>query len=200
MKILIVGTVGAGKTTLAKKLSKEYKIKYWEIDSIVHNDANNGIKRSFSEQDKLIEEIDKNQNWILEGVLRKNLYYLLEKADRIIYLDVNKNKRNMRILKRFLKQKLKLEKANYKVDLQMLKMMLKCSNEFDYIIGMEEKNISNILRIVGNDTENKIFKLLDFSDTSRDISDPWYTGDFNKAYKDIYEGCNSLLNYLLQNR
>lgn len=51
MKILIIGTVGTGKTTLAKKLSIKYKIKYYEIDSIVHDDNNNGRKRTKEEQD-----------------------------------------------------------------------------------------------------------------------------------------------------
>ena len=130
MKILIVGTVGTGKTTLAKKLSKQYGIEYWEIDSIVH-DNNNGKKRSLEEQDEIIKEIDKNKDWILEGVLRKNLYYLLEKAERIIYLDVSKIKRDIRIVKRFIKQNLKLEAANYKPDLKMLKSMFRWSNEFE---------------------------------------------------------------------
>lgn len=131
MKILIVGTVGTGKTTLAKKLSKQYGIEYWEIDSIVHDNNNNGKKRSLEEQDEIIKEIDKNKDWILEGVLRKNLYYLLEKAERIIYLDVSKIKRDIRIVKRFIKQNLKLEAANYKPDLKMLKSMFRWSNEFE---------------------------------------------------------------------
>ena len=46
MKILIIGTVGTGKTTLARKLSKEYKIKQYESDAIVHDDENTGKKRT----------------------------------------------------------------------------------------------------------------------------------------------------------
>ena len=65
--------------------------------------------------------------------------------------------------------------------------------EFDYIIAMEERNIRNILRIVGEDSENKISKLLDFTDNPRDIADPWYTGNFNITYLQIIEGCKSLL-------
>lgn len=131
MKILIIGTVGTGKTTLAKHLSKVYNVNYYEIDSIVHDDNQGGKKRSFKEQDKIIEEINKNESWIIEGVLRNNLEYLLEIADKIIYLKIPKSKRNRRILIRFLKQKLKIEKANYKPDIKMLKSMLKWSNEFE---------------------------------------------------------------------
>lgn len=73
-------------------------------------------------------------------------------------------------------------------------------NKFDYILGMEQKNISNILRIVGADKENKIFRLLDFSGTPRDIADPWYTGNFNITYNDVEEGCRKFLEYLLEEK
>lgn len=68
--------------------------------------------------------------------------------------------------------------------------------DFDYIIGMEERNIRNILRIVGQDEENKVCKLLDFSNNPRDIADPWYTGNFDKTYSDILEGCEAFLKKL----
>ncbi len=68
--------------------------------------------------------------------------------------------------------------------------------KFDYIIGMEEKNIINIKNIVGEDKENKIYKLLDFSKQPRDIADPWWTGDFGKTYEDITEGLEGFLRYL----
>ena len=69
-------------------------------------------------------------------------------------------------------------------------------DEFDYIIGMEEQNIINIKRIVGEDKDNKVFKLLDFSKNPRDIADPWYTGNFNKTYDDIVEGLEGFIKYL----
>ena len=71
--------------------------------------------------------------------------------------------------------------------------------KYNYIIGMEESNIRSIERIVGKDIDNKISRLLDYSDKPRDISDPWYTGNFEEAYNDIVEGCNGFLNYLINN-
>lgn len=70
-------------------------------------------------------------------------------------------------------------------------------DKFDYIIGMEESNIRNIIKIVGEDKKGKVFRLLDFSSTPRDIADPWYTGNFDKTYEDILEGCQALLNNIL---
>ena len=67
---------------------------------------------------------------------------------------------------------------------------------FNYIIGMEEQNLINIKRIVGEDKKHKIFKLLDFSDNPRDIADPWYTGNFDKTYEDIVQGLEGFMKYL----
>lgn len=68
----------------------------------------------------------------------------------------------------------------------------------DYIIGMDESNISNIMKIIGDDPKHKVHKLLDFTEKPRDIADPWYTGNFSKAYDDILEGCTSLLDSIIK--
>lgn len=68
--------------------------------------------------------------------------------------------------------------------------------KYDYIIGMDSYNIRNILRIMGEDPQHKVCRLLDFTDTPRDIADPWYTGNFDETYRDITEGCTALLKRL----
>ena len=70
--------------------------------------------------------------------------------------------------------------------------------KYDYILGMDNWNIRNILKIVGKDPVHKVKKLLDFSDHSRDIADPWYTGNFDVTYEDIKEGCEALLEFILK--
>lgn len=69
--------------------------------------------------------------------------------------------------------------------------------KYDYLVGMEQTNIRNMQRIVGQDTDHKIARLLDFCDSPRDIADPWYTGDFDRTYADVLEGCEAMLTYLL---
>lgn len=71
--------------------------------------------------------------------------------------------------------------------------------KFDYILGMEQRNIKNIIEIVGEDKENKVQRLLDFSKNPRDIADPWYTGNFDITYNDIIEGLEAFLKYLKDN-
>ena len=68
--------------------------------------------------------------------------------------------------------------------------------KYDFLIGMDQMNI---LRITNGDSEHKIFRLLDFGDSPRDIADPWYTGNFDETYEDILEGCNALLDYFSKN-
>lgn len=72
--------------------------------------------------------------------------------------------------------------------------------DYDYIIGMDVYNLRNMKRMLPEDSENKIHLLLDFSDNPRDIADPWYTGDFDKTYDDVLEGCKALLSEILRNR
>lgn len=67
---------------------------------------------------------------------------------------------------------------------------------FDFLIGMDSVNINNMLRICGGDPKGKITRLLDFTETPRDIADPWYTGNFDLTYADVVEGCNAVLSRL----
>lgn len=80
-----------------------------------------------------------------------------------------------------------------------VQMTKKDYEKYDYIIGMEYRNIRNIERIIGADPEHKVHKLLDFSDNPRDIADPWYTGNFDRTYEDVVEGCEGLLQHILLN-
>ncbi len=70
--------------------------------------------------------------------------------------------------------------------------------QYDYLIGMEKVNCDRIREIVGGDPEHKIHRLLDYSKYPRDIADPWYTNDYEKAYRDILEGCEALLDTLVR--
>ncbi len=69
-------------------------------------------------------------------------------------------------------------------------------NKYDYLICMDENNRRNALRILGSDPDNKISKLMDFTTRPGNVADPWYSGDFETAYNDIYEGCECFLKSL----
>ena len=69
-------------------------------------------------------------------------------------------------------------------------------DRYDYIIGMDTRNIRNMLNIYGGDPENKIKMLMDYTRRPGDVADPWYTGDFEATWRDVLEGCQALLDIL----
>ena len=66
-------------------------------------------------------------------------------------------------------------------------------NSFDYLVVMEDYNLPRLFRILGDDPDKKVYKLLDFTNTPGDIEDPWYTGNFEKVYEQITLGCKGIL-------
>lgn len=64
---------------------------------------------------------------------------------------------------------------------------------YDYLIIMDRYNRRNLMRIIGDDPEGKVHELLSFCGISRDVADPWYTGDFDQTYEDIVAGCEAFL-------
>ena len=64
---------------------------------------------------------------------------------------------------------------------------------WDYIVGMDEANVRNIGRMLGPSALERTFKLLAFAGRTDDVADPWYTGDFETTYRDVLEGCTTLL-------
>lgn len=73
-------------------------------------------------------------------------------------------------------------------------------DEFDYLVIMDEENRYGLKRIVGEDSDNKIYKMLDFVDDEKlrgkDVDDPWYTRDFDLCFDEIKKGCEGLLLHL----
>ena len=69
--------------------------------------------------------------------------------------------------------------------------------KYDFFVGMDSANIRNMHRIFGSDPEEKIIRLLDLTDAKRDVADPWYTGNFEATYRDVTEGCEALIKYVV---
>ena len=69
-------------------------------------------------------------------------------------------------------------------------------DRFDHIICMDNSNLRWIRWVIPEDPEGKIHLLMSYTGVDRDVADPWYTGDFEEAYRDILEGCKAFLRYL----
>ncbi len=72
-------------------------------------------------------------------------------------------------------------------------------NAFDYLVVMEEYNLPRLFRIIGDDLEGKVHRLMDFTDTPGDIEDPWYSGRFDAVFNQIQKGCIALLHTISEN-
>lgn len=67
---------------------------------------------------------------------------------------------------------------------------------YDHIVCMDQSNLRWMKYIIGEDTEHKVSLMMAWAEKSRDVADPWYTGDFTKAFEDILEGCKGMLKKL----
>ena len=91
----------------------------------------------------------------------------------------------------------KLKRVSIPVVPHRARQMTKSDYEYyDYLIGMDSANIRNMNRIAGGDPEGKIYKLPSFAGFSKDIADPWYTGNFDETYNYVLEGCEAFLEFL----
>ena len=69
-------------------------------------------------------------------------------------------------------------------------------DKFDYIICMDDNNITNMMRIIGSDPDHKVTKLLQHAGRDENIADPWYTGNFDDTWDGVLEGCTALLDQI----
>ncbi len=64
---------------------------------------------------------------------------------------------------------------------------------YDLFLCMDTNNVRNALRIFEKQDSDKVKKLLSYTNEQRDVLGPWYSGDFEAAYRDIFNGCKALL-------
>lgn len=72
-----------------------------------------------------------------------------------------------------------------------LQMTREDFESFDYIIGMDASNVSDLRQMCPVDFQDKIYSFAPES-----VPDPWYTGDFEETYLRVQQGCQTWLNYL----
>lgn len=131
MKIHIIGCSGSGKTYLAKELSEKYNIPHFDLDDIQwdNNADGYGVKMPIEKRTELLNDILKNDSWIIEGVYYAWVGKCFEDADKIYVLDMPKRVYTYRIIKRTIKRKLGLEKGK-KETLKSVYKLLKWTDTF----------------------------------------------------------------------
>ncbi|MBR6039963.1 MAG: AAA family ATPase [Clostridia bacterium] len=143
MKIFIIGGPGSGKTFLAKKLSEQYGIPCYDLDELFWDNtaAAYGTKRDPEARDALLDQILEKENWIIEGVYYAWCGRCFAEADSIRFLNVPPRVYRRRIIRRFVRRKLGIEKGK-KETLRSLRDLLKWADRY------REKNAVEIEKIL----------------------------------------------------
>ncbi|MGP4079942.1 AAA family ATPase [Pseudalkalibacillus sp. R45] len=150
-RIHIIGSVGSGKTTLAKHLSNRLQIPHYELDNVVWRRTTSGdVRRTDQERDQQLCEIIRTERWIIEGAHHTWIKDSLQNADLIILLDTPYSKRIYRIIKRFILQRTGLEKANYKPTFKIFRKM------FIWNAAYQNQNRQEILELLSTYDEKLV--------------------------------------------
>jgi len=152
MKIHIIGCSGSGKTYLAGALSEKYNIPHFDLDDIQwDNNADvYGVKMPVEKRTALLNDILKNDSWIIEGVYYAWVGKCFEDADKIYVLDIPKRVYTYRIIKRAIKRKLGFEKGK-KETLKSVYNLLKWTDTF------QKKNMVEIRKILMKYTSKTVW-------------------------------------------
>ena len=73
-------------------------------------------------------------------------------------------------------------------------------SEYDMVVGMDAYNMADLKRLVYPEDMGKVFKMLELTGSSRDVADPWFTGNFEATYEDVLAGCTAILESIIKDR
>ena len=144
LKIHIIGCSGSGKTYLANVLSKIYNIPHFDLDDVYWDNHTEGygVKRSIEDRNISLQKILTNSDWIIEGVYYKWVQQSFDEANKIYVLNMPKHLYKCRIIIRFIKRKLGMEKGK-KESLKSVYNLLKWTDTFQ---NENLRAIENILK------------------------------------------------------
>jgi len=112
-RVFILGTVGSGKTSLARKLSEKLNIDHYDLDDIFWTKKFNK-KRNEKQRDELLKKIISKKKWVIEGVYTNWIEAGIEKSDLIVLLKIPFRTLIYRITKRTIKKEKSKSKGKKK--------------------------------------------------------------------------------------
>ena len=79
-------------------------------------------------------------------------------------------------------------------------MTMEDYEQADLVIGMDEENRRDIMRLTGGDKKHKVHLLMEYTDRPGEVADPWFTGDFDTTFRDVLDGCRGVLKEIIQEK
>ena len=92
----------------------------------------------------------------------------------------------------------KLKEMNISTSGMKARQLSTSDLDFDYIVCMDASNVKNTRDMLRAHDNTKIFRFLDLTPHKKDVPDPWYTGDFQETYELCVEGCEALLEKVME--
>ena len=97
-KILIIGSGGSGKTTLANRLGEKTGIKVIHLDTLYWKP--DWVRTEEAQWQKTVSELIAGEEWIMDGNYSRTMEMRMAAADTVIFLDLPRAACLWRILKR----------------------------------------------------------------------------------------------------
>lgn len=89
-KIVIFGNSGSGKSTLAKNISAKSDLPHLDLDTIAWQATSPPTRTPISESKIQISNfINMNEHWVVEGCYSDLLKLVMDKADKVIFLNLS---------------------------------------------------------------------------------------------------------------
>lgn len=132
MKIRIIGSCGSGKTYMARRLATKYGLPHIETDNLVWDRSEPNKRYPEEVRDSMLQDIVAGPDWVIEGVHHKWGQESFTEADLIFIIRPHALLRDIRVVRRFIKTRMGMERSNYKQTFRNLyEMLLVWNREFD---------------------------------------------------------------------
>ncbi len=100
-RIMIIGSCGAGKSTLARQLKDILKLPLYHLDQFYWQAG--WVEKPKSEWEPIVQALAKKEAWIIDGNYGSTMDLRLERADTVILLLVPTYKALYRVISRTIK-------------------------------------------------------------------------------------------------
>ena len=127
MKIYITGCPGSGKSTLARKIAAATSYPCFHLDDIQYepdpDNPGDNRKRTPAARDALFSAALNQPDWIMEDAGRNCFEAAQDDADFVAALCIPRPVLLFRVTRRWLRQRRGKERASYRPDFVMLRLM-----------------------------------------------------------------------------
>ena len=130
-RIHIVGGAGSGKTTLAQRYAREYAVPHYELDNMMWLEAAARKPRTAVDRDRMLRQAIDSECWVIDGIFWQEwVVPSLERADRIIVLDIPEMTLHFRVVRRHFQLVMQADPGEYRHFFPTLLELIKLNHNY----------------------------------------------------------------------